>query len=304
MAFDNARHRKAFKSNITAKQQILCSSVSGSLGIFVGFPFDTVRVRLQTADEGTYRGVFDCAKRIVRDEGLMKLYGGLMAPLSVAAVRQTVIFGSNRIITKKLEQTPLSPTNKLLLAGVLTGVCNSVVVTPSDQLKIQVQSGRSNSIFTSFKDLYRKAGVFNGLYRGWRASVIRESLYYGAYFISFEYWRKCISYINPFDPHTARPNIFHPAIMFNTLLAGGLAGCTSWMVNLPADFVKSRLQGDSIERPRYKGVIHCAKSTYLNNGRKLSVFYTGLTPTLVRAFPVHATILLSYEILKQWISNQ
>ncbi|KAL0485271.1 solute carrier family 25 member [Acrasis kona] len=328
-------------------QQITCSSLSGSLGIFVGFPFDTIKTKLQTQEKGTYRGVVDCLTKTVKNEGFRRLYSGLMAPLSVASIRQSVIFGSNRVfnsmldiqntifnhkkhdplenyffkvfheieeeIEEEIEKLVHSQNFKLLASGVLTGVCNRCsffgfellfVVTPSDQIKIQMQSGDSSSMLRTLKHIYAKKGVINGIYRGWRASVTREMLYYGAYFISYEHYRFLFAKINPFSEHgysgIPSQNIFHPATMFNTLISGGLAGCTSWIVNLPADYVKSRLQGDSIDNPKYKGMKDCAIQTYKAHGT-WKVFYTGMVPTLVRAFPVHATILLSYELFKQMI---
>lgn len=104
--------------NLTALQQIACSSVSGSLGIFVGFPFDTIKIKLQTQRKGQYNGVVDCLRKVVREEGVKRLFGkcevriwytniayvaGLMAPLSVAAARQTVIFSSNRVFNHFLD---------------------------------------------------------------------------------------------------------------------------------------------------------------------------------------------------------
>jgi hypothetical protein len=255
-----------------------------------------------------------------------------MAPLSVAAIRQSVIFGSNRVfnsilkiedtafhhkvhdplesfywraiheIEDEIEEIVASKNFKLLVSGMMTGVCNSFVVTPSDQIKIQVQSGQSKNMLDTLAKIYQTGGIQNGIYRGWQASVSREILYYGSYFISYEYYRQILSKINPFSEIEGKVsnNIMHPATIFNTLLAGGLAGCTSWAVNMPADYVKSRLQGDSITNPKYSGMVDAAKQTYAQH-KTWRVFYTGLMPTLVRAFPVHATILCSYELLKYYI---
>jgi solute carrier family 25 carnitine/acylcarnitine transporter 20/29 len=132
----NAQHKRMSTFNdaprrrvvgINATQQIVCSSVSGCLGIFVGYPMDSVRVRLQTATSGKYKGVADCIIKITREEGFLRLYGGMMAPISVAAVRQSVIFGSNRVISQAIDRTPLSKNTKLLAAGILTGICNRFV---------------------------------------------------------------------------------------------------------------------------------------------------------------------------------
>jgi hypothetical protein len=64
---------------LNAVQQITCSSVSGSLGIFVGFPFDTVKTKLQTQRPGQYKGVFNCLTTVLRDEGPLRLYCKLIS---------------------------------------------------------------------------------------------------------------------------------------------------------------------------------------------------------------------------------
>ena len=48
----------------------LSGGVAGAANIFTGFPFDTVKVRLQASPPGTYAGPLDCARNIVKYEGV------------------------------------------------------------------------------------------------------------------------------------------------------------------------------------------------------------------------------------------
>jgi len=41
------------------------------------------------------------------------------------------------------------------------------------------------------------------------------------------------------------------------LLGGALAGNISWLAVYPFDVVKSKMQGDSLENPKYMGAIDC-----------------------------------------------
>ncbi len=48
-------------------------NISGAAGIAVGFPLDTVKVRIQTQDisKGVkYKGTFQCLSTIIREEGV------------------------------------------------------------------------------------------------------------------------------------------------------------------------------------------------------------------------------------------
>lgn len=54
----------------------------GVCAVIVGHPFDLVKVRLQTAEAGVYKGAVDClVKGIARDGMVRGLYAGVSAPL-------------------------------------------------------------------------------------------------------------------------------------------------------------------------------------------------------------------------------
>ena len=50
----------------------LSGGVAGAANIFTGFPFDTVKVRLQASPRGTYAGGIDCTRSILKFEGVSK----------------------------------------------------------------------------------------------------------------------------------------------------------------------------------------------------------------------------------------
>jgi solute carrier family 25 (mitochondrial carnitine/acylcarnitine transporter), member 20/29 len=51
----------------------------------------------------------------------------------------------------------------------------------------------------------------------------------------------------------------------------------------------------------YSGLIDCATKLYQAHG--LSVYFRGLTPALFRAFPLHAIIFVTYEIVMGKLKN-
>lgn len=76
-------------------------------------------------------------------------------------------------------------------------------------------------------------------------------------------------------------------------IAGGIAGVFSWLLILPLDFIKSRLQADHVTSPQYSGIKDCAVKTLRNEG--LAAFYRGWLMVACRAFPVNAVIFLAYD---------
>ena len=53
------------------------------------------------------------------------------------------------------------------------------------------------------------------------------------------------------------------------LLAGGMAGIFSWVFTYPQDVLKSRLQADSLTRPRYSGTWDCVVQSYTRDGPRV-----------------------------------
>ena len=54
---------------------------SGITKLTVGHPFDTVKVRLQTATKAQFSGPWDCVVQTIRREGVSGLYKGATPPL-------------------------------------------------------------------------------------------------------------------------------------------------------------------------------------------------------------------------------
>lgn len=76
------------------------------------------------------------------------------------------------------------------------------------------------------------------------------------------------------------------------LLAGGTAGVCCWSLIIPFDVIKSLMQADITHR-KYNGMVDCTIKIYKMRG--IRVFWTGLTVTCIRAFPVNAMTFLIYS---------
>jgi Mitochondrial carrier protein len=81
--------------------------------------------------------------------------------------------------------------------------------------------------------------------------------------------------------------------MYSIIFPNFVAGSVSWGVIVPLDVIKSRLQADNPQRPRYRGMVHCAVSSFRQDG--ISVFGRGFWMVVGRAFPANAAIFFGYE---------
>ena len=59
----------------------IAGGAGGAACVTVGFPFDTLKVRMQSAEVGVYTGFMDVAKKSIKRDGIAALYKGLAAPL-------------------------------------------------------------------------------------------------------------------------------------------------------------------------------------------------------------------------------
>lgn len=73
---------EATKSSLESLRSLAAGGVGGVCAVLVGHPFDLVKVRLQTADKGTYTGAIDVVRKIMGREGA-KVY------ISISTLRCT-----------------------------------------------------------------------------------------------------------------------------------------------------------------------------------------------------------------------
>ncbi|KAI9179270.1 hypothetical protein H9P43_005933 [Blastocladiella emersonii ATCC 22665] len=62
-------------------QLMLAGGLSGIAGWMSTYPADVLKTKIQSADRGTYKGMWDCAKITVRAEGITGLWRGSMATI-------------------------------------------------------------------------------------------------------------------------------------------------------------------------------------------------------------------------------
>ncbi|KAM8939788.1 solute carrier family 25 member 45 [Pelodytes ibericus] len=277
--------------------------ISGALGLVVGHPIDTVKVRLQT--QSRYHGILDCILKTYRKETISGFFKGMSFPVVTVAVSNSLMFGSYSNALLYLSGTEVKdwknpPTNlHITIAGCFSGLVQVFVTAPVDLIKVRLQnqteSFKSHMKPTHVKTLYRgpvhcAACIFReegiaGLYRGSIALALRDIPTIGLYFLTYEVLCKWL---------TKKEEV--PGA-WTMLFAGGCAGTVGWMAANPMDVMKSRLQMDGMQGVKYQGLLDCFAKSIRQEG--IRVLFKGITINSLRAFPVNAVTFLSYEILLQ-----
>ena len=128
--------------------------------------------------------------------------------------------------------------------------------------------------------IYQHHGL-RGCFYGFNITMLREIPAFGVYFASYAW----------LCDHLKKENKDKSA--GHMVIAGGIAGMLSWIINIPVDVVKSRIQADNLSNPRFRSMWHCAMLAYRAEGMR--VFWRGLPITCLRAFPTNAVTFPIYE---------
>jgi hypothetical protein len=271
--------------HLTFFSDFIAGCVGGSSGILAGYPLDTIKVRQQVTQlAGTRPTVIVTASQALTNEGTRALFRGMAFPLVSEGFRSSLFFGVyGNLIGPDTHHHPPEHTRTFLAAGLAGGI-QGLAATPIELVKIQLQS-QNGRLYRGPADCARhlySVGGLRALFHGTGITVTREIPALGTYMTTYSAIRH----------HSTSPGHHHPSLAYD-LLAGGTAGVASWLVTMPLDVIKSRLQSDCLTTPRYSGVINCLMLSWKADG--LTVFWRGIGVTCLRAFPTNAVTLVIYS---------
>ncbi|KAK4516271.1 Glucosamine-6-phosphate isomerase (Glucosamine-6-phosphate deaminase) (GNPDA) (GlcN6P deaminase) [Mucor velutinosus] len=283
------------KPNVNTLDSVISGLFGGLAGLAVGHPF--VKVRLQSRELASrYKGTWNCFITTIKQEKFVGLYKGMASPAVGVAGVNALVFGSytslmqyqqeyDKDSSSSSEQLP--PLRHVLFAGMGAGVITSFVTCPMELVKVQLQSQTQVTAIKGpidcLKNLYTTGGI-RYCFKGMLPTTLRE-LSFGPYFLTYEFICRIMTTSDPNSINNSTYELSGPKI----ILAGGSAGIVAWCSTYFADVVKTRIQS---EPERYKGFIDCIKSSYRNEGWR--IFFRGLTPTILRAFPSNAATFAAY----------
>ncbi|KAL9711515.1 Mitochondrial carrier protein ymc2 [Leucoagaricus gongylophorus] len=182
-------------------KDLTAGTAGGVCQVFVGQPFDIVKVRMQTSAPGTYSGMLDCAGRILKNEGPLAFYKGTLTPLAGIGLCVSIQFGALEY-TKRLfaarnvtrgtggEGGKTLTGSQLFSAGVVAGLANGFVSGPVEHIRIRLQTQSNtnptwNGPWDAIHKIYSAHGI-QGLYKGQAVTFLREATGYGVYFLVYE----------------------------------------------------------------------------------------------------------------------
>ncbi|KAL8139433.1 hypothetical protein V2J09_005454 [Rumex salicifolius] len=272
-------------------KEFLAGGFGGMAGIVAGYPLDTLRVRQQSSNSGSAIGLL---KKVLKSEGPSALYRGMAAPLASVAFQNAVAFQSYAVLSRACDPSvhPKDPPSfkGVVLGGVGTGGLQSVLLSPVELIKIQLQlqpnkpSSFQPGPIQVAKSILKSQGL-RGIYRGFTITALRDAPAHGVYFGTYEYVREKL---HPGCRKSGQETIQ------TMLVAGGLAGVASWVFCYPLDVIKTRIQAQKEHEFKYNGIVDCFNKSVKADG--YGVLWRGLNTAVARAFVVNGAIFSAYEL--------
>lgn len=287
----------AQQQQISLPAKLINGGIAGMVGVTCVFPIDLAKTRLQNQRNGQqiYKNMMDCLVKTVKSEGYFGMYRGAAVNLTLVTPEKAIKLAANDFFRHMLSKDNGKLTVvKEMLAGCCAGMCQVIVTTPMEMLKIQLQDagrlaqqrvmptvvttlkmGGTNAVLSRSyntsprpqvmrvsaiqitRELLRTKGV-TGLYRGLGATLMRDIPFSAIYFPLF-------AHVHQLGQHLSE----EPSVPFYwAFMSGCLAGSIAAVAVTPCDVVKTRLQSlkKGANEETYSGVVDCVRKILRKEG--------------------------------------
>ncbi|XP_020796335.1 solute carrier family 25 member 55a [Boleophthalmus pectinirostris] len=285
------------QQQISLPAKLINGGIAGIVGVTCVFPIDLAKTRLQNqrAGQQVYKSMMDCLVKTVRTEGYFGMYRGAAVNLTLVTPEKAIKLAANDFFRHHLANDGKGLTVlKEMMAGCGAGMCQVIVTTPMEMLKIQLQDagriaaqqqkpvmmapvklGTTNTLLSRSynsgtvvtapravsatqiaKELLQTQGI-QGLYKGLGATLMRDVPFSIVYFPLFANLNRL-----------GRPSAEESSPFYWAFLSGCVAGsCAAVAVN-PCDVVKTRLQSlnKGTSEESYNGVMDCISKIMRKEG--------------------------------------
>ncbi|KAM9800284.1 solute carrier family 25 member 55a isoform X1 [Syngnathus typhle] len=287
------------QQQISLPAKLINGGIAGIVGVTCVFPIDLAKTRLQNQRPGqqAYKSMMDCLVKTVRSEGYFGMYRGAAVNLTLVTPEKAIKLAANDFFRQHFAKNGQGLTVfKEMLAGCGAGMCQVIVTTPMEMLKIQLQdagrlvaqqqkpvilspsklvatntllsrsynSGTVSAMATPravsatqiARELFRTQGI-QGLYKGLGATLMRDVPFSVVYFPLFANLNRL-----------GQPSAEQASPFYWAFFSGCLAGSIAAVAVNPCDVVKTRLQSlnkGSVEEA-YSGVVDCVSKILHKEG--------------------------------------
>lgn len=276
-------------------------SVAGAIGATFVYPIDLVKTRMQNqrkvaASEILYKHSWDCFKKVIRNEGVLGLYRGLLPQLVGVAPEKAIKLTMNDLMRSVLrnENGAISLPAECISGG-FAGMSQVIFTNPLEIVKIRLQVQGEAARLTGMPregalSICRDLGI-RGLYKGSGACLLRDIPFSAIYFTVYSH---------------LKVDLFHEGrdgkklAPLELLAAGAMAGMPAAYLATPADVIKTRLQVVArAGQQTYFGITDAFAKILREEGA--AAFFKGGLARVFRSSPQFGFTLVSYELIQRII---
>lgn len=250
-----------------------------------------------------YTTILQSTKKTIAEEGIGAFWKGAVPTAMGMAAENAMAFGVNEALKRAFPDEESGDMNKNsrpdlakpFLMGTITGCCSALVLLPSEVVKAKTQvlvgnaaDGKGLSSSDVYNKMIRKQGL-KSLFTGLDSQLARDGSFYAVFFGGYELLRYSFRTFAPGVPDE-----------LSAFLSGGFAGMLGWTIAMPFDVPKTNVQSrwdTKVVGSYFPEMVKIAKE------RGIRGFYSGLGPTLVRAFPANAALFLGVETGKKFFDK-
>lgn len=282
--------------------QFAVGSVAGAIGATMVYPIDLVKTRMQNqrkvaASEILYKHSWDCFKKVIRNEGFLGLYRGLLPQLVGVAPEKAIKLAMNDLMRSRLrdKDTGRISIPAECVAGGMAGMSQVIFTNPLEIVKIRLQvQGEAARLSGVPREgalqICRDLGI-RGLYKGASACLLRDIPFSAIYFTAYSH---------------LKTDLFHDGrngksmSPLELLVAGAVAGMPAAFLATPADVIKTRLQVVArTGQQTYTGISDAFVKILREEGA--AAFFKGGIARVLRSSPQFGFTLLAYELIQRML---
>ncbi|XP_029648752.1 mitochondrial 2-oxodicarboxylate carrier-like isoform X1 [Octopus sinensis] len=283
--------------------QFASGGCAGLVEVSLMHPLDLIKTRFQIQrgpeDPNRYTSLYDCFKKISRNEGMLGFYKGILPPLlAETPKRATKFFAFERYKNLFAYGEHIPQPIVLTLAGLFSGLTEAVIINPFEVVKVKLQAERDNikgqkSTVATAREIFKEHGFGRkGLNKGLTSTLGRHGIFNMIYFSLYHNVK------NTF-PETEDKVLDFLKKFTVGFISGVLGSCT----NIPFDVAKSRIQGPQPVpgEIKYQKCFQSIHLIYKEEG--FFALYKGLVPKVLRLGPGAAIMMIVYEHVFDWLKK-
>jgi solute carrier family 25 (adenine nucleotide translocator) protein 4/5/6/31 len=296
------------KKKLGFYEDFMLGGVAAGISKTVAAPIERVKLLIQNQDEmikqgrlsEPYKGVVDCFKRVMAEEGTVALWRGNWANVLRYFPTQALNFAFRDSFKSLLGYTKEKDgywkwfANNMLSGGA-AGAASLVFVYSLDYARTRLandnksaKKGGGERQFNGLIDVYRKTYATDGiagLYRGFGVSVTGIVVYRGCYFGFYDTLKPMILTGNMKDS------------FLGSFLLGWAVTITAGIASYPLDTIRRRMMMTSGAATKYKSSWDCALQIFKKEGTYS--FFKGAGANVLRGI-AGAGALSGFDLAKDY----